>query len=102
MNMKSFKIGDQQKPGVAKPSAKKTEPEAPSAGFPNIEALVEQAAPDLSGMDGRLAQLAELAKSAGSNKDKAAAKKAAVAYERTKDLVEHLFDTKARLAGKKP
>lgn len=100
--MKSFKISDQQKPGVAKPTAKKGEAEAPSAGFPTIEALVEQSAPDLSGLDARHAQLAELAKSGASNKEKAGAKKAAVAYERAKDLVEHLLDTKARMAGKKP
>lgn len=99
--MKSFKIGDQQKPGIGKAGAKKADaPEAPSAGFPRIEALVEQQAPDLSGLDARHAQLAELSKDGPTNKDKAGAKKAAIAYERARDLVEHLLETKARLGGK--
>lgn len=98
--MKSFRIADQQKPGVSKPGAKKQDAvEAPSAGFPRIEALVEQASPDLGGLDARHAQLSELATKGASNKEKAAAKKAAVAYERTRDLVEHLLATKAQMAS---
>jgi hypothetical protein len=102
-DMKSFKIGDQQKPGVQKPGGKKadaTAAPASSAGFPRIEGLVESAKPDLSGLEARTAQLAELAAKPGaSNKDKAAAKKAVVAYERAKDLVEYLLDTKAKMQG---
>ncbi len=100
-DMKSFKIGDQQKPGVQKPGSKKAEAPAQaggSAGFPRIEAIVESGTPDLSGLEARTTALAELAAKPGaSNKDKAAAKKAIVAYERAKDLVEYLLDTKAKM-----
>lgn len=96
-DLKGFKISDQVKSPVEKPRAKKAEAAAPppSVGFPRIEAIVESG--DLGGLEGRLNQLKELAKS-GSNKDKLAAKKAASAYERAQTLLRYLLDTKARLA----
>lgn len=98
--LKSFKIGDQKKPGIGKPAAKKAaERESSSVGFPRIEAVVEAEKPDLSGLQARHAQLSEMAAvPQASNKEKAAAKKAAVAYERAQDLVEYLLETKARMA----
>lgn len=96
-DLKSFKIQGQA--GVKQPSKKEAPPPPPpSVGFPHIEAIVEASEPDLKGLEARLAQLQELAKS-GSNKDKLAAKKAAAAYEKAKALLQYLLDTKARLAA---
>lgn len=101
--LKPFKISDQVKPTVDKPRASKAaaqeQPAAGSAGFPNIEALVESAAADLSGLDARHAQLEEMAKGKGSPKDKAAAKKAAGAYGKARNLIEYLLETKQKMAG---
>lgn len=98
-DLKSFKISDQVKAPAERAKGKKEETAPPpSVGFPHIEALVEAASPDLSGFDARLAQLNEMAKT-GSNKDKLAAKKAAVAYDKARALLQYLLDTKARLAG---
>lgn len=94
-DLKSFKIQGQA--GVKQPTKKEAPPPPPpSVGFPHIEAVVES--PDLSGLESRLAQLQELAKS-GSNKDKLAAKKAAAAYEKARALLQYLLDTKARLSA---
>lgn len=98
-DLKSFKIQGQA--GVRQASKKEAPPPPPpSVGFPHIEAVVESATPDLSGLEARLAQLQELAKS-GANKDKLAAKKAAAAYEKARALLLYLLETKARLAGGK-
>ena len=97
-DLKSFKISDQAKAPVERAKGKTEEPAPSSVGFPHIEALVESAAPDLGGLESRLAQLNEMAKS-GSNKDKLAAKKAAAAYEKAKALALYLLETKARLSG---
>ena len=101
-DLKSFKISDQVKPTVDKPRPKaQSQEQAPaaSAGFPNIEALVESAAPDLSGFDARRAQLDELAKGKGSPKDKAGAKKAELAYAKARALIEYLLETKQKMSS---
>ena len=96
--LKSFKIGDQLKRGVEQPRAKNVEPEAsPSVGFPRIEAFVESAVPDLSGFIGRKEELETLAGGGGSPKEKGSAKKAALAYQRTQELLEMLLATKAKM-----
>ena len=100
--LKSFKISDQVKKQVDRPKGKAASVEAPagsSAGFPRIESLVESAAPDLSGFDGRQAQLEEMAKGKGSNKEKAGAKKAAVAYAKARALISYLLETKQKMMG---
>jgi hypothetical protein len=97
-DLKSFKISDQAKKPTEKAGKKEEPPAASSVGFPHIEALVEASTPDLSGFEGRLAQLHEMTKS-GSNKDKLAAKKAAAAYEKARALLQYLLDTKARLTA---
>lgn len=101
--LKGFKISDQVRQRVDRPAAadKKGRPaEQESVGFPRIEALVGSEKPDLSGLSERMAKLQELA-AAGSMKEKAGAKKAAVAYERAADLLEHLLETKAAMQGQK-
>ena len=102
-DLKAFKISDQVKPTVDKPKgpSSKEGPPAPaaSAGFPRIEALVEAAAPDLSGLEAREAELLEKAKAKGSNKDKAAAKRAATAYAKARALIAYLLETKQKMVG---
>jgi hypothetical protein len=101
-DLKSFKIGDQVKQPVERPRpGQKKEPEGPppSVGFPRIEAVVEQDQADLSGLESRQAALEEMAKTGGSNKEKAGAKKAAAAYQKTRELLSYLLETKEKLSG---
>jgi hypothetical protein len=105
--LKSFKISDQVKPtdrskvasGSGKKSQEEPAPSAGSAGFPLIEGLVESAAPDLTGLDARTAQLDEMAKGPGTPKDKAAAKKAHGAYVKARALIDYLLETKNKMGG---
>lgn len=100
--LKSFKVGDKVKKTVEPPRAgAKAEPapQTPSVGFPRIEAVVEQDQPDLSGLQARHAELSALAGSAKANKDKAAAKKAALAYQRAEELIAYLLETKAKMTA---
>lgn len=100
-DLKSFKIGDKVKQPVDPPRpGQKEEPAPPpaSVGFPRIEAMVEADLPDLSGLESRQAELEGLA-GTGSNKDKAAAKKAALAYQRARELIAYLLETKTKMAG---
>ncbi len=102
--LKSFKISDQVKPTdrskvAGKKSQEEPAPPPSSAGFPLIEGLVESAAPDLTGLDARTAQLDEMAKGPGTPKDKAAAKKAHGAYIKTRALVDYLLETKDKMGA---
>lgn len=97
-DLKSFKISDKVKKPVEPPRPKDDLPAQASVGFPRIEAVVEAAVPDLSGLEARQAELAGLAKG-GSNKQRAAAKKAALAYQRVRELVAYLLETKARMSA---
>lgn len=99
-DLKGFQIQSRVHQRVDRPSGPKTseETDSSSVGFPRIEALVEAGAPDLQGLATRRTQLQELAK-AGSTKEKPAAQKAALAYERTEALVSYLLETKANMRG---
>ncbi|MCC7072798.1 MAG: hypothetical protein IT383_15835 [Deltaproteobacteria bacterium] len=101
--LKSFKVGDKVKKPVEppRPSAKAEAPpaQASSVGFPRIEGLVEADQPDLAGLEARHAELLAMAESAKGNKDKAAAKKAALAYQRARELIAYLLETKAKMSG---
>lgn len=98
-DLKSFKISDQVPNRVTRPTSGQGDAvESASVGFPRIEALLESDEPDFSGFSTRMSNLQELAQS-GSNKEKAGAKKAAIAYERVTDLLEHLLSTKQAMAG---
>jgi hypothetical protein len=97
-DLKSFKISDQVPKTVDRPKGgKKAEEPHPSAGFPRIEALIEQDAPDFGGMEARYKELQELEKSAKTAKEKAAAKKAALAYSHALGIIGYLLDTKNKL-----
>lgn len=96
-DLKSFKIQSRVNQRVDRPSSAPVEEmESSSVGFPRIEALVESSAPDLQGLSNRRAQLQEIAKT-GPQKEKPAAQKAALAYERTEALLNYLLDTKASM-----
>lgn len=101
--LKSFKISDQVKPTDRSKGGKKSQegpaPAAGSAGFPLIEGMVESAAPDLSGLEARTAQLDEMAKGKGTPKEKAAAKKAHGAYVKARALIDYLLDTKQKMGN---
>jgi hypothetical protein len=100
-DLKGFKISDQVRQRVNRPGGSSKEGaavESSSVGFPRIEGLLEGEDLDLSGFGERMSALQELATS-GSNKEKAGAKKAAIAYERVTDLLEHLVATKQAMAG---
>jgi hypothetical protein len=100
-DLKSFKISDQVPKNVDGPKAKPgkgDEPEVhPSAGFPRIEALIEQNAPDFAGMEERYKSLQELEKSGKTSKEKGAAKKAALAYSHALGIIGYLLETKNKL-----
>lgn len=96
----SFKAAAAQKPQHARAKSKTAQQaqEAVSAGFPTIERTLEAERLDLGGLDQRMAQLRQLSDE-GSAKDKGASRKALAAYERTRDLMEFLWDTKGGLGG---
>lgn len=100
--LESFKIGDTRKPMVG--SAKKapsTQPEPVSIGFKRIEGLLDGDPTEVrESLAALQANLAEFEKKSSANKDKAAAKKAIVAVEKTRDLMEHLYKTKEGLIEK--
>jgi len=87
----------QQGGGKKKGGSKLELEEAPSAGFPNLEKLIESDSLDKAGLAARRKALEDLAKK-GDNKAKAGAKKALTAYDHVEDLLDYLWDTKARLA----
>lgn len=82
---------------AAKKKPLKEEP-APSAGFPNIEKLIEADTLDRSGFQLRRDALEQVSKT-GDNKEKAGARKALLAYDQVDKLLDYLWDTKAALAG---
>ncbi len=101
--LETFKIGDTQRPGVLKAKkgaeAPAPAPESKSVGFARIEKILEHDdAATLSENLGKLINsIEEFESKATTNKDKAAAKKAIVAVERTADLLDYLFQTKASM-----
>ncbi|OGQ14294.1 MAG: hypothetical protein A2138_18135 [Deltaproteobacteria bacterium RBG_16_71_12] len=100
--LKSFKVGDKVKKPVEppRPGAKaEPTPQAASVGFPRIEAVVEADEPDLSGLQARHAELSAMATGSKANKGKAAAKKAALAYQRAQELIVYLLETKAKMTA---
>ena len=103
--LESFKIGDKQGgPGISRPTASRRATEEPaeagfSLGFARIETMLEKEDPVAvgQGLSDILGALEAFQAQATSNKDKLAAKKAIVAVERTVDLMDYLFETKAAL-----
>jgi hypothetical protein len=100
--LEPFKISDTRKPSVNSP--KKAEPvdaaaESPTLGFRRIEGMLEREDP--AEVRASLADLKEnltlLAKSAENHRDKAGAKRAIVAVDRTTELVNFLFETRESL-----
>ncbi len=99
--LESFKIGDTQKAGVSAPkkgaaAEQQEEGEAFSLGFARIEKILEEedAVVVSDNLNNLLRVLEEFERGASTNRDKAAAKKAIIAVERTADLLDYLFQTK--------
>ena len=99
----SFKIADVRRPEVRSTQAKggkdAVEEEAPiSVGFPTIEArLMAGSIDDVAEALRPSYEKLEALASSGGMREKAAAKKAMGAYERTADMLEYLFETKETL-----
>ncbi|MBK6688576.1 MAG: hypothetical protein IPG45_29160 [Deltaproteobacteria bacterium] len=97
----TFRIGDLRRPevrGSGKTPQEAAAPAGPSVGFPAVESRleagsIESLADELRPSYEKLEAMA----SDGDMKQKAAAKKAMAAYERTADLFEYLYETKAAL-----
>ncbi|OGQ92187.1 MAG: hypothetical protein A2289_02555 [Deltaproteobacteria bacterium RIFOXYA12_FULL_58_15] len=103
--LESFKIGDTRKPGISQPKAgqetsRQAASEAASLGFRRIETILEndEVGTVSASLNQLLQSLESLERKAGTNKDKVAAKRAIVAVERTADLLDYLFQTKAQMA----
>lgn len=105
--LSSFRIGDVKRPEVRsftkaqKGGGAEQPPDAPSAGFPAIEArlekgTIEEFAETLRPSYEKLEALA----SSPDMKARAAARKVMAAYERVADLFEYLFETKANLQAR--
>lgn len=97
----SFRIGDLRRPevrGTGKAPQEAAAAPSPSVGFPAVESRLE--AGSIESLAGELRpsyEKLEALASEGDLKQKAAAKKAMAAYERTADLFEYLYETKAAL-----
>jgi hypothetical protein len=102
--MDSFRIGDLRRPEV-RSTGKQPEvaqgPVGPSVGFPAVEVRLENGTIESLADELRPSyeKLEEIVLN-GPKKEKAAAKKAMAAYERTADLFEYLFETKAALQNR--
>ena len=67
-DLKSFKISDQVNAPIGKPKAGAgAAPPAPSAGFPRIEALIENDSIDLGELKNRVTELQALSNSGGAS-----------------------------------
>ena len=103
--LKPFKISEQVKQPVDRPrsggarsSSNAPPAEAPpSAGFPRIEAIVDGTGLDLAGLEKREAELSSKATGKGPPKERAAAQKALLAYQKTRSLIAHLLETKEKM-----
>ena len=72
--------------------------QAPSAGYPNIEALLDQDKLDLSGMLKRQEELVAMSKAKNEpEKSKIAAKHAALAYDKFFDIFSSLLEVKKKM-----
>jgi hypothetical protein len=102
--LESFKIGDSHRPTVSAPrrapaSSNAQQSEAASLGFRRIERALEDEEPgQVAETLGTMLQTLETYEAkVTSQREKAAAKKAIAAVERTADLMDYLFQTKAAL-----
>ena len=101
--LESFKAGSKQKPKVARPAkqeAAQADAAAQTLGFARIEGILEREEPGAvsKSLDDLYASIDQFEEHAKSAKDKNNAKKAKVAVERTIDLLNYLFQTKAELS----
>ena len=100
--LEPFKISDTRKPSVSSPKKSEvatTAAESPSLGFRRIEGILEREEPATvrASLDKLREGLTQWAAGASTNRDKAAAKKAIVAVDRTSELMDFLYKTKESL-----
>lgn len=104
-DLSTFRISDVKRAEVRSFAPKKTgdePPPSPSVGFPAIEARLEKGTiEDLAAELRPSYEKLEELQASGDMKAKTAAKKAMAAYERTADLFEYLYETKAALTSPK-
>ena len=102
--LEPFKISDTRKPSVHSP--KKAESadevvETPTVGFRRIEGILEKEEP--GAVHANLAELKEnlttLLQNASNHREKAGAKKAIGAIDRTAELMDFLFKTRESMQG---
>jgi len=102
--LESFKIADTRKPSVSNPKKGPekqvdNEDQIQSVGFARIEKILENN--DAEALSEKLSELINSLEQFGgqatTNKGRAAAKKAIIAVERTADLLDYLFQTKAHM-----
>jgi hypothetical protein len=99
-----FRIGDTRKatvlaPKKPPPPSREERSQAASLGFRRIEKILEDEDPEILGqsLSKLLKDLEAFQKRAKGTKDKSAVKKAIAAVERTADLMDYLFQTRAAL-----
>lgn len=103
--LKSFKAGEKQRPGVEQPKAAKRTREQEqlhqeaSLGFDRIERILEDEDPSevISSLQALHESLAEVSDHATTPREKSEAGKALAAVERTSDLLNYLFEVKAAM-----
>lgn len=104
-DLQSFKIGDTRSPGISQPkdpSRKRQhdqQHETASLGFTRIEKILEdegseRMSQELGELHGKIKGYLE---GASSQREQAHAKQALAAVERTADLMDYLFQTKASI-----
>lgn len=82
---------------MPKDSAKTTNHQNENMGFVALEKLLEEDQPDLETMRANMKKLSDLAKSSKNTKEKAAARKASIAYQRFFEMLEELMKVRQRL-----
>lgn len=100
--LESFKVGDKHRPrvtgkkGADAPQQKAAQPEAQTLGFARIEAILDHEDPKQvhKSLTALIDALDKVASGADAQKERAQAKRAKLAIERTLELLTFLFETK--------
>tara|TARA_Y100001934_G_C11788943_1_gene511741 strand:+ start:252 stop:578 length:327 start_codon:yes stop_codon:yes gene_type:complete len=94
----NFQIRDRVPQAVGK-SGNQSEAEAPSAGFAQIETLLDTDQVDLAQIDAQIQKLQDLNGSNAPARDRGSAKKAIKAFQRTRELLQHLTGIKEQMTA---
>ena len=94
----NFQIKDRV-PQTVGNSGQQQASDAPSVGFAQIEALLDGGEIDVASIDAQIQKLQELSGATAAARDRGAAKKAIKAFERTRELLQHLTDIKEQMTA---